>query len=153
MVEREMDRLMDSGVSIINPRTTWIEPGSFVESDVLIEPGVIKTAIMAKNIDVPNETGAYDRHYQRLLDFYMAGLTDPAHPSVVAETIYESVVTDAPKLRWHIGWGADELTAALDSVPVEDWIALGAIDDDAEYRDRFSELFGLDIRIPADGVL
>jgi len=54
---------------------------------VIIEPGVIKTAIMAKNVDAPNESGAYDQHYQRLLDFYTAGLTDPVHPSVVADTI------------------------------------------------------------------
>lgn len=118
---------------------------------VIMEPGVIKTAIMAKNVDAPNESGAYDMAYQRLLDFYMAGLTDPVHPSVVAETIYESVTTDEPKLRWTCGWGAHELTTALDSVPVEDWVALGAIEDDVEYRARFSELFGLDVTLPGDG--
>lgn len=116
----------------------------------IIEPGVIKTAIMAKNVDAPNESGAYDRHYQRLLDFYMAGLADPGHPSVVAETIYEAVTTDEPKLRWVCGWGGHELTSALDRVPVEEWVALGAIEDDAVYRARFSELFGLDISIPSD---
>lgn len=117
---------------------------------VIIEPGVIKTAIMAKNIDAPNQSGAYDRHYQRLLDFYMAGLVDPVHPAVVAETIFEAVTTDKPKLRWTCGWGADELTNALETVPVEDWIALGAIEDDAEYRRAFTELYGLDISIPGD---
>ena len=120
---------------------------------VIIEPGVIKTAIMAKNADAPNATGAYDRHYQRLMDFYMCGLTDPVHPSIVAETIYESVTTDEPKLRWTCGWGADELTAALETVPVEDWIALGAVEDDAEYRQKFTELFGLDLTLPADGAV
>lgn len=120
---------------------------------VIIEPGVVKTAIMAKNADAPNETGAYDQHYQRLLDFYMAGLTNPVHPSVVAETIYESVTTDEPKLRWTCGWGAHELTTALDTVAVEDWIALGTIDDDVEYRAKFSELFGLDVTLPADGIV
>jgi len=118
---------------------------------VIMEPGVIKTAIMAKNVDAPNASGAYDMAYRRLLDFYMAGLTDPVHPSVVAETIYESVTTDEPKLRWTCGWGAHELTSALDTVPVEDWIALGAIEDDVEYREKFTELFGLDVTLPADG--
>ncbi len=117
----------------------------------IVEPGVIKTAIMAKNVDAPNESGAYDRHYQRLLDFYMVGLADPGHPSVVAETIYEAVTTDEPKLRWTCGWGANALTTALDTVPDEDWVALGAIADDVEYREQFSELFGLDIRLPEDG--
>lgn len=120
---------------------------------VIIEPGVIKTAIMAKNADAPNETGAYGQHYQRMLDFYMAGLTDPVHPSVVAETIYESVTTDEPKLRWTCGWGAHELVSALDTVAVEDWVALGAIEDDVEYRLKFTELFGLDITLPTDGAV
>ncbi len=105
---------------------------------VIVEPGVIKTAIMAKNVDAPNESGAYDRHYQRLLDFYMVGLADPGHPSVVAETIYEAVTTDEPRLRWTCGWGANALTTALDNVSDEDWVALGAIADDVEYREQFS---------------
>lgn len=116
----------------------------------IVEPGVIKTAIMAKNTDAPNESGAYDQHYQRLLDFYMAGLIDPGHPSVVSETIHEAVTTGDPKLRWTCGWGAAELCAALDTVAVEDWVALSTIDDDVEYRRAFSELFGLDISLPGD---
>lgn len=119
---------------------------------VIVEPGVIKTAIMAKNVDAPNASGSYDTHYERLLDFYAAGLADAGHPSVVAETIYESVTTDEPKLRWTCGWGAHVLTSALESVSDEDWIALGAIGDNAEYRRQFSELYGLDIRLPADGI-
>ncbi len=119
---------------------------------VIVEPGVIKTAIMAKNVDAPNETGAYDRHYQRLLDFYMAGLEGAGSPSVVSETILEAVTTDEPKLRWACGWGAEELTSRLHSVPVEEWIELGAVEDDVEYRARFSDLFGLDIRLPGDTV-
>lgn len=118
---------------------------------VIVEPGVIKTAILAKNTDAPNETGAYDTHYQRLLDFYMAGLAEAGHPSVVAETIYEAVTTDSPMLRWTCGWGADALTSALESVPDEEWVALGAIEDNAEYRRRFHEVYGLDISIPDGG--
>lgn len=119
---------------------------------VIVEPGVIKTAIMAKNVDAPNASGAYDTHYARLLDFYAAGLADPGSPSVVAETIFESVTTAEPKLRWTCGWGADELTSALDSVADEEGIALGAITDNVEYRRQFSELYGLDVRLPGDGV-
>lgn len=115
---------------------------------VIVEPGVIKTAILAKNTDAPNATGAYDTHYERLLDFYMAGLINPGHPSVVAETIHEAVTTDDPKLRWTCGWGAAELTTALASVPDEEWVALGAVEDNADYRRRFQEIYGLDISIP-----
>ena len=33
---------------------------------VIIEPGVTKSAIFAKNIDAPNQTGAYDAQYRRM---------------------------------------------------------------------------------------
>ncbi len=114
----------------------------------LIEPGVVRTAIMAKNVDAPNESGAYDRAYRRLFAFYQAGLANPGHPSEVADVIHEIVTTDQPKLRWTCGWGGPELTAAKPNVSDEDWVALGAIEDDDEYLARFTELFGLDISAP-----
>lgn len=117
---------------------------------VIVEPGVIKTAIMAKNLDAPNETGAYSNHYQRQFEFYAAGLADPDDPSVVSETIYEAVTTGEPRLRWTCGWGSAELTTALDSVADEDWIRLGAIEDNADYRRQFSDLYGLDVGLPGD---
>lgn len=111
----------------------------------LIEPGLIRTAILAKNVDAPNETGAYDRAYRRLFAFFQAGLANPGHPHEVADVIHEIVTTDSPKLRWTCGWGGPELVANKPKVSDEDWVALGAIEDDDEYLARFSELFGLDI--------
>ncbi len=112
---------------------------------VLIEPGVIRTAILAKNTDAENASGAYDRAYRRLFRFYQAGLAEPGHPSEVADVIHQAVTTTTPKLRWTCGWGGPELTAAKPKVSDEDWVALGAIDDDDEYAARFGQLFGLDI--------
>jgi NAD(P)-dependent dehydrogenase (short-subunit alcohol dehydrogenase family) len=117
---------------------------------VIVEPGVIPTAMLAKNTDAPNRTGAYDRHYQRLFDFYAAGLAERSDAAVVGDTIFEAVTTDEPRLRWTCGWGAEELTSAFDRVTDEDWVALGATEDDAEYRARFGELFGLDVRLPGE---
>ncbi|MEM1335200.1 MAG: SDR family NAD(P)-dependent oxidoreductase, partial [Actinomycetota bacterium] len=37
---------------------------------VIVEPGVTKSAIFAKNIDAPNSSGAYDPHYRRMFQFY-----------------------------------------------------------------------------------
>jgi NADP-dependent 3-hydroxy acid dehydrogenase YdfG len=39
----------------------------------IIEPGVTKSAIFAKNADT-GSTGAYDMHYRRMLQFYAAGI-------------------------------------------------------------------------------
>jgi NAD(P)-dependent dehydrogenase (short-subunit alcohol dehydrogenase family) len=111
----------------------------------IIEPGIVKTAILAKNTDAPNETGAYDAHNRRLFGFYAAGLEAPGHPSEVSDVIYEAATTATPKLRWTCGWGGEELTERRARVDDMDWVGLGAIESDAEYAARFRELFGLDI--------
>ena len=59
--------------------------------------------------------------------------------------IHQAATTDQPKLRWTCGWGGVELSQNRSNFTDEDWVALGAISDDAEYEARFSELFGLDI--------
>jgi NAD(P)-dependent dehydrogenase (short-subunit alcohol dehydrogenase family) len=111
----------------------------------VIEPGIVWTAIMAKNTDAPNASGAYDAHYRRLFAFYGKGLQTPGHPDDVASVIFEAATTSSPKLRWTCGWGGVELSQNRGNFSDEDWVALGAIEDDAEYEARFSELFGLDI--------
>lgn len=111
----------------------------------LIEPGIVKTAIMAKNTDAPNASGAYDAAYRRLFAFYASGLMTPGEPSEVSEVIYEAATTDDPKLRYTCGWGGVELVEGRSAMSDEDWVELGAIDDDAAYVERFKDLFGLDI--------
>lgn len=111
----------------------------------MIEPGIVRTAIMAKNTEAPNESGAYDAAYRRLFAFYEKGLATPGLPSEVSDVIYEAATTDEPKLRYTCGWGGPELIANRPKVSDEDWVALGAIEDDAEYFARFTKLFDLDV--------
>ncbi|MBM3684620.1 MAG: SDR family oxidoreductase [Actinobacteria bacterium] len=110
----------------------------------IIEPGITRTAIMAKNADSPEGT-VYDWAYRREFAFYAAGLRDAVSPDVVADTIWEAVTTSTPKLRWRCAWGADELVLGRAKMSDEDWVSLGACADDEAYADRFRELFGLDI--------
>src|SRR3954468_9936280 len=49
----------------------------------IIEPGVTKSAIFAKNVDAPNSTGAYDTHYGRMFQFYKAGIPQATPPEEV----------------------------------------------------------------------
>lgn len=114
----------------------------------IIEPGVTKSAIFAKNIDAPNSTGAYDAHYRRMFQFYAAGMANATDPFEVAEVIEHAITTDTPRLRYPVSWSGPELVAKHDRIPDDDWIALGAIDDDDEYAHRFAELFGVDITTP-----
>ena len=41
---------------------------------VIVEPGVTKSAIFAKSVDAPHQTGAYDAPYRRMFQFYAAGI-------------------------------------------------------------------------------
>ncbi len=111
----------------------------------LIEPGIVMTAIMAKNTDAPDVTGAYGPHYRRLFGFYEKGLQTPGRPDEVAEVIHAAATDDPPKFRYTCGWGGEELSSGRAKISDQDWIALGAIEDDDAYAARFSELFGLDI--------
>ena len=72
-------------------------------------------------------------------------LDDPLDPVEVAEIIHEAITTDTPKLRYAMSWGGAELVEGRARLDDADWVALGAIEDDAEYYDRFQEHFGLDI--------
>lgn len=111
----------------------------------IIEPGVTKSAIFAKNIDAPNSTGAYDRHYARMFQFYAAGMANATDPFEVGRVIHHAITTDEPQLRYPVSWGGVELCAAHDRVSDEDWVGLGAITSDEEYVARFRNIFGLDI--------
>src|SRR5262249_15901932 len=56
----------------------------------IIEPGVTKSAIFAKNVDAPNQTGAYDAHYRRLFQFYAAGMANATDPFEVGRLIHHA---------------------------------------------------------------
>jgi NAD(P)-dependent dehydrogenase (short-subunit alcohol dehydrogenase family) len=112
---------------------------------VIVEPGVTKSAIFAKNIDAPNSTGAYDPHYRRMFQFYAAGLAAATDPVEVAAVIHHAITTPDPQLRYAVSWGGRELVEGREGMSDEEWVALGAITDDAEYYRRFRELLGVDI--------
>ena len=111
----------------------------------IIEPGVTKSAIFAKNNDAPNASGAYDVQYRRMFAFYAAGIRQATPAEEVAEVILHAIDTDQPQLRYQVSWAAAEIVAGRDRMAEGDWVALGAIADDAEYAARFAELFDVDI--------
>jgi len=113
----------------------------------IVEPGVTKSAIFAKNIDAPNDTGAYDAHYRRMFGFYGTGIPNATDPLEVAQIVRHAIETDDPQLRYLVSWGAAEIANGRDQMADADWVALGASEDDAEYRRRFHDLFGLDLDI------
>jgi NAD(P)-dependent dehydrogenase (short-subunit alcohol dehydrogenase family) len=120
-----------------------IEVAPFGVRVVIVEPGVTKSAIFAKNVDLPESDV---RHYQRMMQMYAAGIMQATDPFEVAKVIEHAVTTDAPELRYVVSWGAQELIEGRARMADADWVALGASSDDDEYYDRFRALFGLELR-------
>ena len=111
----------------------------------IIEPGVTKSSIFAKNIDAPNESGAYDTHYRRLFQFYAAGHAHATDPFEVAHLIHHAVTTDSPRLRYAVSWGGPEIVAGRQAMSDEAWTELANHTDDADYFAAFKAAFDLDI--------
>jgi NAD(P)-dependent dehydrogenase (short-subunit alcohol dehydrogenase family) len=113
---------------------------------VIIEPGVTKSAIFAKNIDAPNQTGAYDTHYRRMFQFYAAGHAQATDPFEVGRLIHHALTTDTPKLRYGVSWASNEIIAGREAMTDEAWVALGNDATDDEYYEDFKAKFGLELR-------
>jgi hypothetical protein len=114
---------------------------------VIIEPGVTKSAIFAKNVDAPDRSGAYAAAYRRLFQFYAAGLANATDPFEVGALIHHAVTTEAPELRYAVSWGARHLIDGRARISDAEWVAMGALADDADYYDAFARSFGIDLRI------
>ncbi len=112
----------------------------------IVEPGITKSAIFAKNIDMPNLTGAYDAHYRRMFQMYAAGMAKATDPFEVAAVVHHAVTTDSPRLRYAVSWGATELIGGRTAMTDEQWVAMGLAASDDEYYDSFQAAFGLDLR-------
>jgi NAD(P)-dependent dehydrogenase (short-subunit alcohol dehydrogenase family) len=121
------------------------EVAAFGVRVVIVEPGVTKSAIFAKNVDLPEQTGAYDAHYRRMLQMYAAGIAQATDPFDVARLIRHAATTDDPELRYRVSWGAEELIEGRSRMSDSDWVGLAAIEDDKDYYDRFRDVFGLEI--------
>ncbi len=115
----------------------------------IIEPGVTKSAIFAKNIDAPNSSGAYDDHYRRLFQFYATGYANATDPLEVAKIIDHAITTDSPQLRYPCSWGGAEIAERRKTLPDNQWVDMMRATDDEDYNARFEAAFGVDLRMPS----
>jgi NAD(P)-dependent dehydrogenase (short-subunit alcohol dehydrogenase family) len=112
----------------------------------LIEPGVTRTAILPKNEGNPLPT-AYQEHYNRMFDFYAAGIAAAVQADDVAETIAKALSSPEYKLRHVCGWGGTEIAQGRAMMTDEEWVELGAsVSSKNDYASNFNEFFNLDIR-------
>ncbi len=113
---------------------------------VIVEPGVTKSAIFAKNVDAPNSTGAYEMQYRRMFQFYAKGIAGATDPTEVAAVIHEAITTDRPRLRYAVSWGSASIIDGRAAMSDEAFVELGQIESDDEYYDEFQRYFALDLR-------
>lgn len=113
----------------------------------IIEPGVTKSAIFAKNTDSGVAGGDYDPHWRRMFQFYAAGYAQATDPFEVARVVHHAIHTDTPTLRYAVSWGGPEIIAGRSKISDEQWVALGAIQEDDDYFRAFSETFGVDLTV------
>jgi NAD(P)-dependent dehydrogenase (short-subunit alcohol dehydrogenase family) len=122
-----------------------LEVAPFGVRVVIVEPGITKSAIFAKNVDLPPTNGAYEAHYRRMLQFYAAGIPQATDPSEVGAVIHDAVTTDRPKLRYACSWGGQEMAGNRSALSDETWVDIGRATDDDDYYRRFEAAFGLAI--------
>jgi NAD(P)-dependent dehydrogenase (short-subunit alcohol dehydrogenase family) len=110
----------------------------------IIEPGVTKSAIFAKNTDFGGDPD-YEPHWRRMFQFYAAGLANATDPFEVATVVHHAITTDAPMLRYPVSWAGPEIIDSRKNITDEQWIALGGITADDEYYSAFRDTLGVDI--------
>lgn len=112
---------------------------------VIIEPGVTKSSIFAKNIDAPNQSGAYDAHYRRMFAFYAAGIINATAAEDVGALIHHAITTDTPQLRYACSWAGPEIVAGRAKQSDSDWVAMAASENDSDYFNAFKSAYGVDL--------
>jgi NAD(P)-dependent dehydrogenase (short-subunit alcohol dehydrogenase family) len=111
----------------------------------IVQPGVTKSAIFAKNVDGPNRTGAYETPYRRMFQFYAVGIAQATDPFEVGAVVHEAITTSKPQLRYAVSWGAAGMIEGRDRMSDEAWVQMGALEDDQAYYDAFEKHFGVRI--------
>ena len=111
----------------------------------IVEPGVTRTAILPKNEGNPVPT-AYQEQYDRMFQFYTAGIQAAVQAETFAETIYEALSSSEYQLRYTCGWGGKEIGERHQAMSDEEFVELGSLVSSAEeYCHAFFDLFDLRI--------
>jgi len=111
---------------------------------IIIEPGVVATPIFNKTPIHYDKQSPYRQAMRQGGRFYKSSIPRATPAEELAETIWTSLTTEKPRLRWLHGHG-DSLVKRRPVVSDEEYIAISSLEDDA-YNTRFEELFAMDLR-------
>ena len=124
-----------------------LELAAFGIRVAIVEPGITQSSIFGKNVDMPNDTGAYGPANERMLQMYAAGAANATPAVEVGEVIRHAIETDDPKLRYQVSWGGAEMVSGRAAMSDEDWVMLGTIESLDDYVAAFNDAFGVDIGV------
>lgn len=110
----------------------------------MIEPGVTRTALLAKHTDL-HEDSDYADAYRRMFAFYLAGIEAGVGADAVAAVVGQSIDDTSDRLRWACAYGGEQLIDGRQRLADADWVGLGRAESDEDYFTRFRTAFGLDI--------
>ena len=108
----------------------------------IVEPGIIDTQ-MANAISV--EGSSIYPHSKRLGGLFAASLQTPAHPSIVADKIFEIAESETWQLRHPVGPDAQPFLEWRASMTDEEWVDWNAAND-ADWYETVENTFGLNAR-------
>ena len=109
----------------------------------IVEPGIIETQ-MARHIGVAPGPSPYPQQH-RIAALFRTVLMNPGPATVVADKVLEIAASGTQQLRHPVGPDAAPFLGWRAAMSHEEWVAWGALDDDAWY-DRVKADFGLDAR-------
>jgi len=112
----------------------------------IVEPGIIDTA-MSRHVGVAQALSPYPQQ-RRTAALFTAALKNPTPPSVVAAKVVEIAESNTWQLRHPVGPDAAPFLGWRQAMTDEQWVDLGALDDNAWY-DRVKSDFGIDARAGA----
>ena len=99
----------------------------------IIEPGVTDTAIFENTPVHYDRASPYKPAMRRNGRFYNVGIANATPPEEIAAAIHEALTSEHPKLRYAVGFGTQAINRRA-AYSDEDFVALGALDDDAYYE-------------------
>ncbi len=119
-----------------------LEVAPFGIDVTIVEPGVTRTAILAKNTTAPE--GPYAGAYARMFAMYLSLIPDAPEADLTARVIEEAITANEPRLRWRSGDDADAMIGGRAQLTDEEFLQLATADDD-RYQELWREWFGIDL--------
>lgn len=115
----------------------------------IIEPGVIMTSIFENSEKQGSNhferASPYGHVMRRNSRIFKHGFANPTTPDKVADTIWEAITTQDPKLRYPVGDDAFKLLKGRQAMTDEAYIDLGKEMSNDEYSALFKDYFDIDL--------